>query len=141
MSGRRTTGMTAIGALHLAGGIVGAAASVMMILESRGIVGAGGVAEGASPALLAAFGIARFVISTLLVVAGIGVFGLDPRARRLSLQYAMYWVVINFIEPPALGYDYRWSTWLAMVYPMIVVWAFTRPRWKDAFANVSPSTS
>lgn len=148
MAAPRTLGMTAIAALSLFVGVSGLIGSTAVISDGLGLTRIGTVTgapsvgtTGAPPpaagvnAAVVAFGAMRGVLSILLVAGAIGTLWVRPNGRRLSLLFAVGWILLGVVEPLALGYQFGWPVVTAALYPFLLLAAFNSPSWRAAFAT------
>jgi hypothetical protein len=158
----RTGGITAVAVLNIAfGGLVVlmglflALGVVALLYEQTRL----GVFE--LPVARTAFASLVLATGTIGLVAGIGMFGLRPWARDLSLAFAILLIVccvLSFFLVPIIGsigtYDLRAidafnlvrlalfsAIFLAIpiIYAPILCVAFSRPAWKAGFAKRPPA--
>jgi hypothetical protein len=155
----RTGGMTAIGVLNLVFGgfgIIFALFGILIALAGirrgiliEGFMGIPGISADKETIMLKMLEFALFAlaVSTVGVVAGIGIFRMAAWARVISLVYAGLWILCTGIfllfrvqaaTPDAnasgtiigrvVGICFDFS------YPIILFILFQKPNWKTAFA-------
>lgn len=143
--------MTAIAALSLFVGISGIVGSAAVVSDGLGLTRIGTVTGApsagttsapppASPVNIAvvAFGAIRGVLSILLIIGAIGTLWVRPSARRLSLAFAVGWILLGAVEPFALGYAFGWPVVTSALYPFLLLAVFSSPSWRSAFAPAGP---
>ena len=146
MGNKRTGGMTAVGVLNIVFGSLGALFAILIVLGGGMVAAMGsgmesaiaaeveGAAAGAAGmgGRMAIVGMIGFVACAALVFSGIGVLGLKPWGRKLSMIFGGAWAVLNIItlfsgfNPVSLGFA---------VYGGLLVWLFLKPDWKAAFSG------
>jgi hypothetical protein len=152
--GQRTLAMTTVAAFSLLIGMLGLIGSASMVSDGLGITRIGSATSGPTVGTnvapppgeasmrvrVAAFGVARGLLSLLLVVGAIGTFGVRPSGRRASLAYATGWIVIGAVEPWALRYRFGWEVVASAAYPFLLLLLFNGPRWRAAFSPAAASS-
>ena len=152
--------MTAIGILNLVFGGLGIISALFEVLAAlagirrgiliEGFMGIPGISDDQRAIMLRMleFGIFALAVSTVGVVAGIGIFRMAAWARAVSLVYAGLWALnagILFLFPvqPATPDANGSGTIIGRVvgicfglsYPIILFILFQKPNWKAAFAR------
>jgi hypothetical protein len=75
------------------------------------------------------------------MAGAVGTLLLRPFGRVCSLAYAIGWIALGGVEPWALGYAFGWPVVSSAFYAFLLLFAFSRPSWKAAFAAPrAPST-
>jgi hypothetical protein len=139
MTERRTAGMKAISILNLLLGLATILPAWAMITAGAGFGAATGGTHGVARAAMTwEFGAARLLLSLLLVLAGIGVWRVQPRGRTLSLRAGFAWLLLNAIEPLVLHYSYA-QVAIGSLYPVILIVVCNLPGWKAAFSPATPA--
>jgi hypothetical protein len=147
MAGARSMGMSVIAALSFAVGILGLLGSASMVSDGLGITHIGTATSGPTVGNTSApppsdastrvritlFGVARVVLSLVLVAGAVGTLGVTPLGRRASLAYAVGWIVVGGIEPWLLRYRFGWQVVASAAYPFLLLMLFNDPGWKAAF--------
>jgi hypothetical protein len=151
MAGKRTSGMAALGAVHIVVGALGALASLAVVLVEGLVALAPSVldlsklpmhmsAVRSTAIALLVVGLVRAAMSVLLIVAGIRVLDVAPAGRRLSLVAAFGWTFMNVFEAIAMSEPLWWFL-ASTAYPLVTEWLFLRKDWRTAFSRPSPLAS
>jgi len=143
----RTFAMTTIAALSLFVGVSGILGSAAVIGDGLGVTHVATVTRAPSvgtttapppapgiDARMVLFGSLRAVLSLLLVAGGVGTLWVRPSGRRLSLAFAVGWILLGAVEPFALGYAFGWPVVTSALYPFLLLAVFNSPGWRAAFS-------
>ena len=156
----RTGGMTVIGVLNLVFGGLGILSALFEVLAAlvgirrsiliEGFMGIPGISGNEETIMLKLLEFALFAlaVSTVGVIAGIGIFRMRPWARAASLIYAGLWAlnagVLLLFPVQAPKPDANASATIighvvgicfGLSYPIILFILFQKPNWKAAFAT------
>ena len=138
--------MTAVGVLNIVFGSIGALVAIMIVLGGGMVaaMGAGAEAEfgadaqGAAAAgasmggIMALVGIVGLVACGVMLFSGIGVLGLKPWGRKLSMIGGGAWCVLNVLT---LFSGFSLFNLGFAFYGGLLVWLFLQPDWKAAFSG------
>lgn len=155
----RTGGMTVIGVLNLVFGglgfisalfeVLAALAGIRRAILTEGFMGIPGISADKETIMLKMLECALFAlaVSTVGVIAGIGIFRMRAWARAASLIYAGLWAlnagILLLFPVQAATPDANASATIighvvgicfGLAYPIILFILFQKPNWKAAFA-------
>jgi hypothetical protein len=146
--------MIVIAALSLFVGVSGLLGSAAVVSDGLGLSRFSTVASaptvGTSSApppertvdgAVVAFGAVRALLSLLLIAGAIGTLWVRPSARRLSLAFAVGWIVLGIVEPLALHYVFGWPVVVSALYPFLLLLVFNSPSWRAAFAGTRAASN
>ncbi|HKQ57023.1 MAG TPA: hypothetical protein VJY35_04075 [Candidatus Eisenbacteria bacterium] len=147
---RKSFAITLVGALSLLLGVLSIVGSATMVSDGLGMTRIGtatsapeiGTTSAPPPEMagrVVAFGVARGLLSILLVIGAVGTLFLRPYGRACSLAYAIGWIIVGGLEPWALRYQFGWPVVVAALYPFLLMAMFNRRSWKAAFAGTGPA--
>jgi hypothetical protein len=157
---KRTGGMTVIGVLNLVFGGLGIISALFEVLAAlagirraiviEGFMGIPGISADQRAIMLKMLEFALFAlaVSTVGVIAGIGIFRMRAWTRAASLIYAGLWAlnagILLFFPVQATTPDANVSATIigrvvgicfSLSYPIILFTLFQKPNWKAAFAR------
>ena len=147
MGNKRTGGMTAIGVLNIVFGALGALFAILIVLGG-GMIAAmgsgmeaefGAEFEGAAAdtagigGIMILVGIFALLVSGTMCFSGIGVLGLKPWGRKLSMICGGGLVVLNVASIFLGGFGLMNFVWIG--YGCVLVGVFMKPDWQATFSG------
>jgi hypothetical protein len=146
---KRSSGMAALGVLHIVVGAVGFLFScamlltiIVLLLPSHYVLlqlPTAVMHEKARLFFALFLALLHALASILLIVAGVRVLDVSPSGRKLSMVAAFLWTFICIIEYFASDFfTQRWSIVVFLVlnaYPITIELLFLRTDWREAFSK------